>query len=725
MKFSSRYGVLKNTKTRIINLTAAVVLAVTGMSSALPLFLSQKAFATTTNLYSQSFSSGVSGWYDDGDYSGYGSITNDGSGHGVVDGVGGGPFTRFDGYKSVWPGTYTTSVDVYLDPSWTAGSGFDYSVAANGSDGAHQRDFVFQVAKDTSEDKLLVGVANGSNFATVEDLEARDNQEVTTADWYTLQHTFSNVGGQLSVTLTLLHNGTELKSWTLSSSLDTIPAEVGGNRYGWFTFVNVAGGLQIDNATLDVDSGATLTSGSTTDYYDTLQSALADAVAGDTVTLLDDVNLSGTYLDVNTDGVIIDGAGHTLTTNNQWVSGSTGNGTTDYVVQLNASDVTIEDLTIEGTAVTSPAGGINVFDQTGVDLVDITSVNNSVAVAAIGSDVTVTGLHSSGSAWGHAIDVDQGSAPNPAVLTVVGSNTWDEARFIYVDNVSHGSVVDAGNQYKKVLLTPNLANEPVTAAIYTSPTASVDKTLSVTTTSGVASTDPLAATLTLESPTGTVEIPAGTVISGDAWDGVLSAPNVSTANVQLSGYTVSDVVAISVGSSSVRLTFSEPVKVTLPGQAGKLAGFFDHSGVFHPITTQCGVSVSATLTGGVQECWTTNGSDLVIWTLHFTTFVAYTATAVPAPATSNGTTTTTSSSSKKAAVVTTTSGSVVDSAANVLGVTSGTSSEATKTPAITHGPSDEDRDTSSNFLGLGWWWLLVLAAVAALGYLAVVRRADR
>src|SRR5690606_24315249 len=103
---------------------------------------------------------------------GWGGITSAGGGyHAVVDDGDGssgsetGPFTRFGGYSDTWTGGFTTSLDIYLDPTWAAGSGFDYSVAANNKLGEHLRDFIFHVAKDSSEGKLLVGGSNNSNFA--------------------------------------------------------------------------------------------------------------------------------------------------------------------------------------------------------------------------------------------------------------------------------------------------------------------------------------------------------------------------------------------------------------------------------------------------------------------------------------------------------------------------------------------------------------------------------
>ena len=68
-----------------------------------------------------------------------------------------------------------------------AGEGFDYSVAANGTDGLHQRDFIFHVVKDASEDALLVAASNNTrvvsgDYAVRDDLEDLPNHvEVTEA----------------------------------------------------------------------------------------------------------------------------------------------------------------------------------------------------------------------------------------------------------------------------------------------------------------------------------------------------------------------------------------------------------------------------------------------------------------------------------------------------------------------------------------------------------------
>lgn len=225
--------------------------------------------ASATTVFSQGFETDTSGWLDENDFAGFGTITRVASGtngiasfegvnHAVLTQTGpvgdeSSPFTRFDGYRSAWPGKMTASAAVYLDLGWSAGEGFDYSVAANGSDGAHQRDFIFHVTKDTSTGKLLVGGSNNTNFNPREDLETINNYEVTTSGWYIFEQVFKDVGGILEVDLNLRDDlGSLLFTETRSNALDLIPLEVGGNRYGWFTNIDIAGGIEVDATSLTI-----------------------------------------------------------------------------------------------------------------------------------------------------------------------------------------------------------------------------------------------------------------------------------------------------------------------------------------------------------------------------------------------------------------------------------------------------------------------------------------
>ncbi|MCJ7726115.1 MAG: thrombospondin type 3 repeat-containing protein, partial [Acidimicrobiia bacterium] len=224
-----------------------------------------------------SFEDGTDVWLDfNSEW--YGLATQTASGAGGIDAASGdfvalmtgdvdsGPTTRFLGYSDLWPGTWTAELAVYLDPAaWAAGTGFDYSVAANGSDNAHQRDFIFHVTKDTSTGDLLVGASNNTDWAPREDLDTLNHYTVTEAGWYTLRHTFTEVAtttdtlkvatGSLQGTMRLVDSdGTVLWQEIRTPGGDDVIANVGGNRYGWFTFISIGEELPTDNLQLCLGS---------------------------------------------------------------------------------------------------------------------------------------------------------------------------------------------------------------------------------------------------------------------------------------------------------------------------------------------------------------------------------------------------------------------------------------------------------------------------------------
>jgi len=212
-------------------------------------------FDTPTLVWNQDFSLDDTGWLDDDD-AWYGDITVSGGTATFYGDADSAPFSRFDGYRDVWPGTWTAGIDVYLDPSWPSGQGFDYSVAASGSDGNHQRDYIFHVGVVDGHG-LLVNGSNNADFTTNPYKLVNENggnyYTVSNAGWYTLQHVFYDAGGYLAVDLNLLDSsGTTLWNATRENTADTIPGEVGGNRYAWFTHIDVANGILVDNHQLIV-----------------------------------------------------------------------------------------------------------------------------------------------------------------------------------------------------------------------------------------------------------------------------------------------------------------------------------------------------------------------------------------------------------------------------------------------------------------------------------------
>ncbi len=204
-----------------------------------------------------------------------GIVSATGGYHGIFEGDGSSaPFTRFGGYEDTWSGEWTTSVSIYLDATndgggLADGEGFDYSSAASGSDGNHQRDFIFHVTQDTSSGDLLINASNNTNFAPREDLDTLSGTATITEDgWYRFEHRFYEVNGHLAVDMTVYdEDGAFVFEKTLENVADTIPAEVGGNRYGWFTTIDVADGIAVDDTALSYAEDQTVPLPSADDIF--------------------------------------------------------------------------------------------------------------------------------------------------------------------------------------------------------------------------------------------------------------------------------------------------------------------------------------------------------------------------------------------------------------------------------------------------------------------------
>ncbi len=94
-------------------------------------------------------------------------------------------------------------------------------------------------------------------------------------------------------------------------------------------------------------------------------------------------------------------------------------------------------------------------------------------------------------------------------------------------------------------------------------------------------------------------------------------------------------LAIKVGSDSGTITFSKPVRLVLRGMGKKSAGFIDNDGVFQEISKPASLDgltgegdtdavVAVFEKEKIQDGAVDSGNDLIIWTKHFTTFIAYT-----------------------------------------------------------------------------------------------------
>ena len=166
--------------------------------------------------------------------------------------------------------------------------------------------------------------------------------------------------------------------------------------------------------------------------------------------------------------------------------------------------------------------------------------------------------------------------------------------------------------------TLNVTNIATTLGQTTSATILNDITVNASTTLGTMS----------------MEIPAGISISAPSasWTGIINAPtllsNSSVTAPNAAGTTTTTNAVVEVGFGDVPLTLDKAVRLVIAGQAGKLAGYM-RNGVFTVISQTC--SGDTQTTGDALpnngDCKINAGSDLVIWTKHFTRFVAYTQTA--------------------------------------------------------------------------------------------------
>ncbi|HWR56199.1 MAG TPA: DUF4430 domain-containing protein, partial [Negativicutes bacterium] len=134
-----------------------------------------------------------------------------------------------------------------------------------------------------------------------------------------------------------------------------------------------------------------------------------------------------------------------------------------------------------------------------------------------------------------------------------------------------------------------------------------------------------------------VTIPQGTVITASSdWDGSINVPTVkareSVTVPAESGKTAQVEAVIEIGYGDIPLTFSQAVRILLPGQAGKKVGYIRGT-AFTPISWQLSADSQAAgdalPEGG--DGYLNAGADLVIWTKHFTRFVSYTQTDATTP----------------------------------------------------------------------------------------------
>jgi len=253
--------------------------------------------------------------------------------------------------------------------------------------------------------------------------------------------------------------------------------------------------------------------------------------------------------------------------------------------------------------------------------------------------------------------------------------------------------------------------------VITNPTQAVDLTISSGTTNPTIDVSAFITDgtgvlpqITIESDNADIAIPGNTTVTSEdaSWDGVIAAPTVTTITLpETAGETRTLSTAIEIGFSGAKLSFDKAVRILLPGQAGKKAGYVRTGIAFTEITNICAADNQATGDALVVDgdCKIDVGADMVIWTKHFTKFATYTQATTPIPAPSTTTTTSTSSKPVKSAARGTGAG-VLGESSNAQ-IATPLSTTVKELPAAGVAAPAVEKATH-----LKWYWYVAIVALA-------------
>ena len=186
------------------------------------------------------------------------------------------------------------------------------------------------------------------------------------------------------------------------------------------------------------------------DRYESIEEALTAAKAGQTVSLMADltpanVGGAGTNTGMYTvpAGVIFDGAGHTITVDEETAAG-TVESPAGHVL-LMSSGSTLKNVNIVGSK--KAKAGVAVWSTPETVTLENVTISNcgTVAVQVSGGKVNAINLVTSGSSWG-AVNVDKGSDESIPYFTMTSGDLSAEAVEIYTEMVDQDVISAPGYQ---------------------------------------------------------------------------------------------------------------------------------------------------------------------------------------------------------------------------------------------------------------------------------------
>ncbi len=224
------------------------------------------------------------------------------------------------------------------------------------------------------------------------------------------------------------------------------------------------------------------------------------------------------------------------------------------------------------------------------------------------------------------------------------SNTASTTRTVWVLSVGSDeqnlTTSTQGNTTTPIILIGDNSTATSTVTVSDSITTTIYLDISATSATSTTSTVgaiPGSITVNVSTTIGIVQVtfPAGMTVTTptSTWNGTISLPIIeATSSVSVtpdSGYSATVNTVISLGFGDTALNFDKAVRILMPGKSGYLAGYYRGT-TFTKITATCSADtqvVGDALSAG-GDCRINVGSDLVIWTKHFTDYIAYTQTYV-------------------------------------------------------------------------------------------------
>jgi len=283
-----------------------------------------------------------------------------------------------------------------------------------------------------------------------------------------------------------------------------------------------------------------------------------------------------------------------------------------------AADYTIP---AAGTATLTFSKALSAAGKTAVQNALTIGANKAITFAWNGGNNVLT-------ITGHATEVTTFANDVMANVSDVAGNTDSlllvdsaiEPTQVQPDNT--GAAVVDNTTPQVVVVDPALPVVATIAAGTTNPEIDVSSFVS-----GGTGTIPAISIVSNNAGNVNVDIPANTTVTSadPTWNGVIEAPTNTTISLPvMADGVMTATAAVQVGFTGARLSFDNAVRLLIPGQGGKRAGY-ERGGVFTEITTTCAADTQAAGNAlpANGDCKITVGADMVIWTKHFTKFVAF------------------------------------------------------------------------------------------------------